>query len=254
MILSRLISHVKAQNWTAVALDFIIVVMGVFLGLQAQAWSVERARQKSEREYLTRLHDEVVQLAATRDAYDRIRTIIAADLVGAVHALYESPAHAMLTPAECDAIAGSAHTTVPPADLPTVTELLSTARLDQLTSTSVRTAILNFMQDAARARDLVTAVSRSGGDLGEGFPGLITHNLGPARFGVDQLWLNPDCNAAAMRTDPVFRNELQENAYMYNVYTHRAVLPVSRRLAELHATLDGAIGADHSRVADKATP
>jgi hypothetical protein len=30
MILSRVIEHVKAQHWTAVALDFVIVVFGVF--------------------------------------------------------------------------------------------------------------------------------------------------------------------------------------------------------------------------------
>ena len=30
MLLRRVIEHVKAQNWTAVALDFVIVVVGVF--------------------------------------------------------------------------------------------------------------------------------------------------------------------------------------------------------------------------------
>lgn len=32
MLLRRVIEHVKAQNWTAVALDFVIVVVGVFIG------------------------------------------------------------------------------------------------------------------------------------------------------------------------------------------------------------------------------
>ena len=34
MLLRRIITHVKAQNWTAVALDFVIVVVGVFIGIQ----------------------------------------------------------------------------------------------------------------------------------------------------------------------------------------------------------------------------
>ncbi len=34
MILRRLAEHVRAQNWFAVALDFLIVVVGVFVGLQ----------------------------------------------------------------------------------------------------------------------------------------------------------------------------------------------------------------------------
>ena len=48
-----------------------------------------------------------------------------------------------------------------------------------------------------------------------------------------------------MRTDPAFRNELSENAYMYNVYTTRAVLPVSRQLAALHAVVDAEMGVAH---------
>ena len=39
MLLGRVIAHVKAQNWTAVALDFLIVVMGVFIGLQVSNWN-----------------------------------------------------------------------------------------------------------------------------------------------------------------------------------------------------------------------
>lgn len=33
MLLRRVIAHVKAQNWTAVALDFVIVVVGVYIGI-----------------------------------------------------------------------------------------------------------------------------------------------------------------------------------------------------------------------------
>ena len=39
MLLSRVIEHVKNQHWTAVILDFVIVVMGVFIGLQVQDWN-----------------------------------------------------------------------------------------------------------------------------------------------------------------------------------------------------------------------
>jgi len=36
MILRRLTKHVKDQNWFAVGLDFVIVVIGVFVGMRAQ--------------------------------------------------------------------------------------------------------------------------------------------------------------------------------------------------------------------------
>lgn len=246
MILRRVIEHFRKQEWTAVFLDFLIVVLGVFIGLQVQAFAVERERQKSEEAYLARLHDEVEQLLETRVSYDRTRTNFSNGLIGAVKALDAADAAASLSDSECDAIAGSAHTTVPPTELPTVAELLSTGRLDTLSSATVRTAILTYMQDAARARDLIRVVADSGRDLGKAYPALITHHVGASRIGTDEFWLNPLCRTAAMRADAGFRNELSENAYMYYVYTTRAVLPVSRRLEALHAVLDGEIGLAHA--------
>jgi len=43
MILRRLTKHVKDQNWFAVTLDFIIVVTGVFLGIQIGNWNTDAA-------------------------------------------------------------------------------------------------------------------------------------------------------------------------------------------------------------------
>ena len=34
MILRRIIAHWRKQEWTAIGIDFLIVVVGVFLGLQ----------------------------------------------------------------------------------------------------------------------------------------------------------------------------------------------------------------------------
>ena len=36
------IAHVRAQSWTAVAIDFMIVVLGVFVGLQVNLWNEAR--------------------------------------------------------------------------------------------------------------------------------------------------------------------------------------------------------------------
>ena len=242
MILRRVIAHVRKQEWTAIAIDLVIVVLGVFIGLQVQAFAVERDRQKSERDYLTRLHGEVEQLLETRARYDRSRTKFSADLLGAVKVLNDAEGTTPLSLEQCDAVAGSAHTTVPPAELPTVAELLSTGRLDHLSSATVRTAMLTYVQDAVRARDLIVVITDSGRDLGKAHPHLITHHVGASRIRIEEVWLNPECRTAAMRADPAFRNELSENAYMYNVYTTRAVLPVSRQLAALHAVLDAEMG------------
>ncbi len=39
MILRRLTQHIKDQNWFAVGLDFVIVVVGILLAFQITSWS-----------------------------------------------------------------------------------------------------------------------------------------------------------------------------------------------------------------------
>jgi hypothetical protein len=59
MILRRVIEHVKHQNWTAVALDFIIVVVGVFIGIQLGNWNEERQNHEIGADYIFRLETDL---------------------------------------------------------------------------------------------------------------------------------------------------------------------------------------------------
>lgn len=65
MILRRLSEHLKAQNWTAVALDFVIVVTGVFIGIQVSNWNDARREHALERQYVARLSSDI-RLSARR--------------------------------------------------------------------------------------------------------------------------------------------------------------------------------------------
>lgn len=66
MILSRVIEHVKAQHWTAVFLDFVIVVVGVFIGLQVQDWNAARHDRADARRYRERLVTDM-QISVSRN-------------------------------------------------------------------------------------------------------------------------------------------------------------------------------------------
>lgn len=49
MILHRVIGHLRKQEWTLIAIDFLIVVLGVFIGMQVQDWNANRqARARAE--------------------------------------------------------------------------------------------------------------------------------------------------------------------------------------------------------------
>ena len=55
MLLRRMIEHVRAQNWTAVAIDFVIVVVGVFIGIQVANWNDGQAAKRRGADYAQRL-------------------------------------------------------------------------------------------------------------------------------------------------------------------------------------------------------
>ncbi|GJL91348.1 hypothetical protein [Hyphococcus sp.] len=245
MLLRRITEHVKAQNWTAIALDFVIVVTGVYLGLQVQEWSVERDRQRSEGQYLTRLHSEVVQLIEDRRIYDASRPERAALLLDIVDALQSGDGRGSLSARHCLIISASTYTTVPPAELPTAMEMLSAGRLEQIVSSEVRLAVLEFSQQVARATHLIDVIDARMSDLVVKHPDKIKAGVTIDESFLDGVEENNDCDFQSMRTDPHFMNDLTMNAYRYQGYVKRGILPVSAKLGALHAVLDDALSFRH---------
>jgi hypothetical protein len=59
MILGRVIEHVKQQHWTAIIIELVIVVLGVFIGIQVSNWNAARADQERAQGYLERVRDDL---------------------------------------------------------------------------------------------------------------------------------------------------------------------------------------------------
>ena len=59
MILQRLALGLKTQDWNAVVIEGLVLVVGVFVGLQVNSWNDARQDRLSERHYLERIYDEL---------------------------------------------------------------------------------------------------------------------------------------------------------------------------------------------------
>ena len=46
MILRRFTTALKQQNWTTILIEFVLLVGGVFLGIQAANWNEQRAEDR----------------------------------------------------------------------------------------------------------------------------------------------------------------------------------------------------------------
>jgi hypothetical protein len=66
MILSRLTNAIRRQDWFTVLTELVIVVLGIFLGLQANEWAQDRQDLREERAALERLYLE------SRSAFEQL--------------------------------------------------------------------------------------------------------------------------------------------------------------------------------------
>lgn len=83
MILRRLSQSLKTQNWTAIWIEFILLVIGVFLGIQVANWNEERVDRMEYEAALGRLNAEIDINLASLDTFD---PEIASSLKKATHA------------------------------------------------------------------------------------------------------------------------------------------------------------------------
>ena len=60
MLLRRIMAHLKEQNWTAVVLDFAIVVIGVVVGIQVSNWNDSRRDAMRGDQYLEHIHADLM--------------------------------------------------------------------------------------------------------------------------------------------------------------------------------------------------
>ena len=93
MILRRVIAHFRRQEWTAIFLDFVIVVIGVFVGLQAQEWSKNFSDRQREAQIIAGL---IADLEVDRAQY--AQSLVVADT--RIRAAADSLAGAGLPPLE----------------------------------------------------------------------------------------------------------------------------------------------------------
>jgi Family of unknown function (DUF6090) len=144
MILRRVVEHVKTQNWFAVTLDFFIVVMGVFVGIEVANWNQARQdRQEEQRYYGQLLVDlrrdlETLSLAERRsDAFDEAAQLVI-DRLGGKASPQASPGRMAV------AIHKAGWIFIPYASRGTYDELVSTGNLGLLRNSQLKSEIANY--------------------------------------------------------------------------------------------------------------
>jgi hypothetical protein len=74
MFLRRIVQSLKTQNWTAIGLELLIVIIGVFIGTQVSNWNQDR---NERRETARLLHELKPALTSFTDFYDAAKVYYA---------------------------------------------------------------------------------------------------------------------------------------------------------------------------------
>ncbi|PHR54028.1 MAG: hypothetical protein COA47_16185 [Robiginitomaculum sp.] len=247
MILRRVIKHFRHQEWTAIFLDFLIVVGGVFVGLQAQQFAVDRENRRSEVIYLNRLHEEVLQTLQLREGNvgRRFRTKEALNNVYRI--LLGDGAHPKLSEKECHALTSMHIMSEVTADLPTLTELLSAGKLDTIRSTEVRSNLIRYLQERDRSGDALETINKGVSPLYQRHPELIELRGKEDTGEADYAPFNPECHVLEMRNNRAFLNDFVGMRIRYLAYVGW-IETTSEGISRLHDALDQELGIVHDHV------
>lgn len=246
MILRRVIEHVKAQNWFAVGLDFAIVVIGVYIGMQVNNWNQHRADRALDALYIDRLHDEVI---AASDAINAIRRELHTtldQLSVAVKTISRENQNNTLTQYECDAVFSS-HIYLPGRKyLPTLQELISSGRASLLSNVQLRSAILKLQQQLVATEAQAEYINLDSVVIARRYPEMVQlgTDINFDRYGFAILG-GQKCQLDKMRASLAFKNDLFDNYFRMDGYVRWSLDPEQKILDDVHTLIDQSLGIGH---------
>lgn len=141
MIVQRITGHLRAQNWTAIAIEFVLLVVGVFLGIQVANWNEERLDRMEAGRVLERLEQEFrMHLDRTDRSLERHREGLAAT-ARVINGIRDARLAEDTLDRDLDLVTGFS---TPPGPSTTFQELVSSGRLGLLRGTELSAALLGY--------------------------------------------------------------------------------------------------------------
>ncbi len=250
MILASLTKAIREQNYYAVVLEFLIVIAGVVIGFQINAWNEARAEQAAERLALGRLLEETERAvaywsAASDDAArnNQNRRIL-------VEALDRGEAEADVAPALQDALLRLGHYPSIRAPRAVLDELVATGAYTRISDEALRAAVSAYTAELAYIDGQLVQFRTSHLKVETAFEGRVFSVYDPSapslrRFEYDLAALSEDRQFVSHILDLV-RNQLQFEFY------YRGALEQTGALCEqLALALDQTCSTPQQRLEDE---
>lgn len=150
MLLRRVMEHVRTQNWTAVFLDFVIVIVGVCIGIQIANWNNERLLDKESAVFVELLKDDIklaIELTQSRYDFQVERFVDGKDFLTNYKQLGDE---VDLTDSQLNGLRFITFLTIPNIKVGSLKLALSSDSSGLIRNTEVRNAVVNFQKHYGR--------------------------------------------------------------------------------------------------------
>jgi hypothetical protein len=187
----RLAAAFRERDWTAVFIEMLIVVIGVFLALEAANWNESRQERQQERRYYAQIAVDLrrdLQSLETAERRSSRHDRAAENVLAALHG--EMPADS--TPAD---LAKDVHLAgfiyLPATSRRTYDELISTGNLGILRNSSIKDAIAGYYEAFAESRQWDGLLRQQQADYWSATAGVVPRKVLQAAFTGGDAQLNP---------------------------------------------------------------
>lgn len=245
MILRRLANAIQQQDWFTVVLEILIVVAGIFIGLQVDDWNNLRKDRSDEQHYLNRLHDEILNAEKLSARLLDRRIKRQSYVIDMLDTVFVEVDESSLPDTQCFAIGGLHYFNIVVSGLSAAEELTASGRMGILQDKELRAALGALKQAQEATNTYIVSQNLVSIDLPHAYPQLISVR---AYFDDDlqEVFTRMVCDLPAMRQNPAFLNDLSTNADVYDAYVRDGLSPWAEQLRLAHHLIDVNLGVRHN--------
>jgi len=243
MILRRFMKHVTDQNWFAVGLDVLVVITGIFLGMQVTEWNEGRKERIQETIFMNRLHSEVIEGKAIFQTDFEMMEATKQRLDEVLNSFYDPQAKTVLDKTHCYAIFASHIYVQRAVTLPSLTELLASGQLSTIKNDPLKKAMVGYLLGRDGLKGLVEHFESVMLVLARKYSEFIQLDHRMREYSQYKSYTNT-CDFDGMKASVAFNNDLIDNAGKQHDFV-KFSLEQSEALTTIHTLLDAELGVSH---------
>ncbi len=248
MILRRFMKHAKEQNWFAVGLDVIVVIVGIFLGLQVQVWNEGRKERVDEKIYLNRLHSEVLKSIEIVEPALKFKQEKQASLYEVLDIFLGKKEAEALTPMQCFSIITSGVYSDQVISLPTIVELMTSGQLSIIQNDDIKADIIDYNITQDEWREMISDIRDSRVNFVRKYPEINGYDLrmktmSRSMEGINAL--NHYCDLDKMKDSVPFKNDVLSATNKIAAINNAFLTDELNRFKNLHQKIDKELGLSH---------